>query len=189
MTRIIVSAFFGGLLALAALVSQASAASQTFNNPMQGPNRLDWCYNWGVGCGQQAANAWCVASGFQSATNFGIANDIGASAPTRLIGTGAVCDQGFCDGFAYITCYRPDPTVTYNSPVYNGNPPDWCVNWGVECGKGAADRYCQWRGHTVATGFAIANDIGGATPTRLIGTGAVCDQGFCDGFAYITCQN
>jgi hypothetical protein len=189
MTRIMVRAFFGGLLAIMALVSQASAASQTFNNPTQGPNRLDWCYNWGVGCGQQAANAWCVTRGYQNATNFAIANDIGGSSPTRLIGTGAVCDQGFCDGFSYITCYKPDPTVTYNAPTFNGNRLDWCENWGTGCGQQAANRYCVTRGHVAATGFAIANDIGASTPTRLIATGAVCDQGFCDGFAYITCQN
>jgi hypothetical protein len=76
-----------------------------FNNPMQGPNRLDYCYNWGVGCGQQAATAWCQAHGYAGgAVAFQEAHDIGASQPTRLIGTGAVCDQNFCDGFASITC-------------------------------------------------------------------------------------
>jgi hypothetical protein len=187
MLRLIICTAFGGLLTVLTLVAPASAATQTFGSPMQGPNRLDWCYNWGVGCGKQAADAWCVSKGFQNATSFSIANDIGASTPTRLIGTGAVCDQGFCDGFSSITCYKPS-AATFNAPMQGPNRLDWCFNWGVGCGKQAADAWCVSKGYSAATNFQIANDIGAATPTRLIGTGAVCDQGFCDGFAFITCQ-
>jgi hypothetical protein len=187
MLKSIICTAAGGVAAVIMLIGSASAATQTFGNPMQGPNRLDWCYNWGVGCGKQAADAWCVSKGYQNATNFGIANDIGASTPTRLIGTGAVCDQGFCDGFSQITCFKPS-TTTFNNPVYNGNRLDWCVSWGTGCGKAAADKFCQWKGFGAATGFQIANDIGASSPTRVIGTGALCDQGFCDGFNFITCQ-
>jgi hypothetical protein len=94
-----------GMAMAMGFVMPAAAENKTFNNPMQGPNRLDYCFNWGVGCGQQAATAWCQAQGYAcGAVAFQEAHDIGASQPTRLIGTGAVCDQNFCDGFASITC-------------------------------------------------------------------------------------
>jgi len=174
--------------ALLALAMPASAASQTFNTPNYGGDRLDWCQNWGVGCGKGAADAWCQWRGFQNATGFAIQHDIGGSTPTRVIGTGAVCDQGFCDGFQYITCFKPDPQpVTYNKPMWNGNRLDWCQNWGVGCGQGAANAYCQSKGHTQAASWSIDQDIGNVTPTRVMATGAVCDQGFCDGFQKITC--
>ena len=190
MLRTFICTVAGGMFAAVAFVGSASAATQTFNNPMHGPNRLDWCYNWGVGCGKQAADAWCASQGFTNAASFGIANDIGGTSPTRLMGTGAVCDQGFCDGFSQITCFKPSPTIiNYSSPIYNGNRLDWCVNWGTGCGAAAANAFCKWKGHAQAVQFAIAHDIGAASPTRLIGTGAVCDQGFCDGFALIRCQN
>jgi hypothetical protein len=189
MIRKIVLAMLGGLLAAFLSSVPASAETTQFNNPMQGGNRLDWCYNWGVGCGQQAANAWCVGRGYQSATAWQIANNIGGSSPTRLIGTGAVCDQAFCDGFSYINCTRPDPTQTFNNPMQGGNRLDWCYNWGTGCGQQAASAWCAAHGFDHATAWQIANNIGGSSPTRLIATGAVCDQAFCDGFQYITCTH
>jgi hypothetical protein len=176
--------------ALIALSAPASAGSQTFSEPMQGSNRLDWCLNWGTGCGAEAANAWCVANGFESASDFGIANDIGAQSPTRLITTGAVCDQPFCDGFSHITCFSATPTtVVYNQPKFNGSRLDLCVTWGQDCGQPAANAFCQWKGHASAVSYTVANDIGSSAPTRLIGTGALCDQDFCDGFGEIVCQD
>src|SRR5664279_4588782 len=104
----ILAAAFVSLLT-ATLPSPASAENRIFNAPMQGGNRLDWCYNWSVGCGAQAATAWCQAQGYSGgAINYSQAPNIGLSQPTRLIGTGAVCDQGFCSGFAQITCTRPN---------------------------------------------------------------------------------
>ncbi len=97
-------AALGGVMMALMVAAPASAETTSFGNPMHGPNRLDWCLNWGVGCGAEAAKAWCVSKGFAMATDFAIANDIGASSPTRVMATGAVCDQGFCDGFAHITC-------------------------------------------------------------------------------------
>lgn len=190
MTRTLASTVFGATLAALSLSAPASAGNQTFNNPMHGPNRLDWCLNWGAGCGAEAAQAWCVAKGFENVVDFGIANDIGGSDPTRLLSTGAVCDQGFCDGFAHITCHSAAPTtVVFNKPKFQGNRLDFCVTWGLGCGQEAADAFCAWKGHASAASFTIANDIGGSNPTRLISTGAVCDQEFCDGFGQITCQD
>jgi hypothetical protein len=189
MSRTAICSLFGGALALIAASQPASAGNQTFNNPSTSGDRLDWCMTWGQGCGAEAATAWCVAKGFENASDFAIAEDIGSSTPTRLLSTGAVCDQGFCDGFDYITCHSSAPTTTaYNKPKYQGDRLDYCLTWGQGCGQEAANAFCQWKGHASAQSFTVANDIGGSTPTRLISTGAVCDQGFCDGFGMITCE-
>lgn len=180
---------FGSIVVLGAFVATASAENKTFVNPMYGSNRLDWCRDWAVDCGKVAADAYCQSKGYQNATAFSEAVDIGASNPTRLIGTGAVCDQAFCDGFKAITCYKPSPTQAFHYPKYKGNRLDWCRGWSVGCGQAAADAFCKVMGYTNAVDFVEDNDIGATSPTRLIGTGAVCDQNFCDGFETITCTN
>ena len=175
--------------------SFAQAETQSFSNPKVGAQRLDLCLNWGTGCGKPAADAWCVSRGFTNSTSHVVANDIGASTPTRLITTGAVCDQGFCDGFAEVTCFKPGAPPppadiqVYVKPKFNGMRLDLCVDWGAGCGQPAAEKFCQSKGWATVQNYTIAHDIGAYAPTRLIGTGAVCDQNFCDGFKAITCSN
>ncbi|MFO1133335.1 MAG: hypothetical protein U1E16_15160 [Hyphomicrobiales bacterium] len=167
--------------------SQAFAGTETFFKPKQGGNRLDWCLDWSTGCGAPAANAWCKAKGFETATSFSQAPDIGLKHPTRLLSSGAVCDQGFCDGFAQITCASAGGT-TFANPKQGGNRLDWCLSWSTGCGAPAATAWCKAKGFGSASSFTIAENIGASSPTRLLATGAVCDQGFCDGFAQITCE-
>lgn len=177
------------LLCAFAMGGAALAIEKTFPKPKHGANRLDWCLNWGTDCGKPVANAFCKAKGYEKAKAFGIAKDIGAATPTRLISTGAVCDEPHCDGFTYITCEKAQiAMLTVLAPKYKGNRLDWCVDWSVGCGQQAATAFCKSRGFKLAVAFKIAPDIGAATPTRLIGTGAVCDQNFCDGFSTITCK-
>lgn len=168
----------------------AQAAEKTFNAPMWKGDRLDWCRDWSIGCGQAAADAYCKARGYQNAINFKQAANIGSTQQTRLIGTGAVCDQDFCDGFKAITCFKPSPTkVTITKPTWKGDRLDWCLNWATGCGKDAADAFCKAKGLKTAVRFAQAPNIGTTQKTRLIATGAVCDQDFCDGFKFIQCLN
>ena len=183
--------FFAVLALVAMTLSNAALAEQVaYSNPKVGSQPLDLCLAWGVDCGKPAADAWCVTKGFAESVDHTVAADIGASTPTRLLSTGAVCDQGFCDGFASITCSRPDPVEqVYLQPKINGNRLDLCVDWGTGCGAPAAKKFCQAEGWATAADYTVAQDIGASTPTRLIGTGAVCDQGFCDGFEAITCKN
>lgn len=169
--------------------SAAFAAAKKYINPIWGGDRLDWCFSWSAGCGKQAADAFCKAKGFDNAQGFSQAPDIGAVTPTRLISTGAVCDQNFCDGFSFIDCVSAAPTQqTFTKPKFKGNRLDWCFNWSVGCGEQAASAWCKSKGFAKASAWAMASDIGAVSPTRLIGTGAVCDQPFCDGFKWLVCQ-
>ena len=183
------------IISTMALAGAAHAENQAFANPKVSGDRLDLCLNWGSGCGKPAADAWCVSKGFVNSSSHVVANDIGASTPTRLITTGAVCDQGFCDGFAEVTCFKPSPLPppvagqVYVKPKFKGMRLDLCVDWGVGCGQPAAEKFCQSHGWSKATSYAVAHDIGAYAPTRLIGTSAVCDQDFCDGFKKIVCSN
>lgn len=170
-------------------VTAAQATETKFNTPMWNGDRLDWCLNGSTGCGKDAADAFCETRGYESAIKFEQAASIGSQQKTRLIATGAVCDQNFCDGFKSITCSTPRPTtVTINAPTWKGDRLDWCLNGSTGCGKGAADAFCRAKGLQNAVRFAQAINIGDRPQTRLISTGAVCDQGVCDGFRYIQCM-
>jgi hypothetical protein len=174
-----------------ALGGSAWAVEKTFPKPKQGGDRLDWCLNWGTDCGKPAADAFCKAHGYDKSNDFAEAADIGGSSPTRLISTNALCDQDYCDGFGYITCESAGGggQASFSKPKYKGKRLDWCVNWSVGCGQDAATAWCKTQGYANAIAFKMAPDIGLTKPTRLIGTGAVCDQAFCDGFKFITCSN
>jgi hypothetical protein len=192
--KTILAATASVIVSVITLASAAQAETQTFAKPKVSGDRLDLCLNWGSGCGKPAADAWCVSKGFTTSAGHVVANDIGASTPTRLITTGAVCDQDFCDGFAQVTCFKPGaPSApdmeTYHKPKFKGMRLDLCVDWGVGCGQPAAKKYCQLKGWATVDSYVVANNIGADNPTRLIGTSAVCDQDFCDGFKQIVCKN
>jgi hypothetical protein len=183
-----------GIIGIISFASAAHAETQAFANPKVSGQRLDLCLEWGTGCGKPSADAWCVGKGFTTSSSHVVAHNIGAVTPTRLMSTGAVCDQPFCDGFSQVTCFKPGappaPNLQgYNKPKFNGMRLDLCVDWGVGCGLPAAKKYCQNKGWATAHSYVIANNIGSYAPTRLIGTSAVCDQDFCDGFKRIVCKN
>ncbi|HET7714149.1 MAG TPA: hypothetical protein VFK86_00830 [Bauldia sp.] len=105
--RVAPAAAIGGTLILV-LTAHLSADTKTVEKPMFNGNRLDWCANWGADCGKPAAQAWCVAQGFKGVESFSKDPRIGESSPTRLIATGAICDDAKCHGFAEITCIKLD---------------------------------------------------------------------------------
>ncbi len=72
----------------------------------------------------------------------------------------------------------------FDRPSVDGVRIDWCLTWGTDCGKPAADRFCRDRGLSHATRFDIARAVG---PTRIIGSGQPCNDKRCDGFAFIEC--
>lgn len=84
----------------------STSSSAVFTNPRIDGKRLDWCKSWGKECGKNAANSFCRRHGFKRATKFGIAENIGARDPTRVIVGGQICNKDFCDGFSQIVCVQ-----------------------------------------------------------------------------------
>ena len=78
----------------------------TFERPMQGDLRLDECYEWGTGCGEKAASAWCKNKGFARAVDYPGENVGDRGLKTRLVGNQVVCDVTYCTSFIRITCER-----------------------------------------------------------------------------------
>jgi hypothetical protein len=63
-------------------------------------------------------------------------------------------------------------------------PLDWCRDWGVNCGKPAADAFCHSRGFAAAKKFEIAQNIG---RTATFTEHKICNNPDCDGFEMIEC--
>lgn len=80
--------------------------SQQFFAPSVGGNRVDWCLHWGAQCGEPAASAFCQRVGYDRASAWTIARNIGAQGPTVVLGNGALCANAGCDGFDSVTCVR-----------------------------------------------------------------------------------
>lgn len=173
-------------------ISAAEAASEVFTKPTYKGDRLAWCKEWGSGCGKGAANAYCAFLGFGDATDFSKAEDIGRQTPTRMIGNNQVCNKAYCDGFKSISCGKkaspkPDKQQAFDKPRWKGYRLDWCVKKDMGCGKDAADVFCKASGYAKASGFALALRVGITDPTKMIGSGAVCNTVICNGFQSIIC--
>jgi hypothetical protein len=78
------------------------------HHPSDGHNRIDLCLHWGMECAGEAADVYCKSLGFDRVSQWEPDPDVGATAPTVVIGTGQICDQPHCDGFASVTCVRED---------------------------------------------------------------------------------
>lgn len=82
----------------------------------------------------------------------------------------------------------PEVRKFYDHPTANGKRVDWCLKWGAECGKPAADAFCHTMGHKRAAEYEMDRDIGARSPTRTLGDGRVCADANCDGFTGIWCE-
>jgi hypothetical protein len=148
---------------------------------------LDWCRDWGVNCGKPGADAYCHQKGFGAAKRFEIAENIGR---TATFTEHKICNNPDCDGFNMIECVGT--ATVFETPwitaqfAYDARL-DWCREWGVNCGKPAADAYCQkQRGFPLgARRFEIARNAG---PTVTITERRICEGPTCDGFKVIECQ-
>lgn len=76
---------------------------QRFNQPTIGTKRLDWCKNWGHGCGEAAASYFCQEKGFSRASAWEEDRDIGN---TFVLGDNKECNMAGCDGFKFISCVK-----------------------------------------------------------------------------------
>jgi hypothetical protein len=162
--------------------------SQPFQKPRWKDQRLDWCLNWGADCGQPAADHFCKRRRYTGARDFRAEPNVGRSEPTRLAGSDQVCNEPFCTGFEYITCYGPVPANRiFAPPKWQETALDWCVSWGRDCGKPAADSFCRAQGFSESLYFQADSGVG-AKPTRLIGSDQICNGRNCVAFQIITCK-
>lgn len=165
-----------------------------YRKPRWNDQRLDWCFLWGKDCGQPAADHFCRRRRFTGARDFRAEPNVGTYEPTRGAGSNQVCNQPFCTGFEYITCFGPLPTdQVFAPPVWPLDSTkrqyrlDWCLNWENDCGKPAADAFCRAKGFPESI-FYISDPGVGTQPTMLIGTGQICNASFCTAFQMITCK-
>lgn len=80
-----------------------------------------------------------------------------------------------------------DNTFNYSNPKYKGYALDWCRVFENDCGKGAADAYCQAKGHLKAASWLKRNHPG--VKTMTIGQNSICNPQYhqCDTFSSIQC--
>ena len=73
-------------------------------------------------------------------------------------------------------------------PKWNGYALDWCKNFENDCGKPAADLFCQKKGYPQAISLVKLDRVN--VETMTIGQNAICDPRThqCDSFASIDCQ-
>lgn len=161
--------------------------SRTYEKPRYMDDRLDWCLNWGYNCGKPAALAFCHRRRFEDATAFE-AEVVGRSAQTRVMGTDQVCNGDLCTAFASITCSgRIGTDRVFANPAWKGYRLDACLVPGGYCGgRQAADRFCANNGFSDSLDSTPDREPGN-TPTRSIGTDAICEKG-CKGFQQIICR-
>lgn len=75
----------------------------------------------------------------------------------------------------------------FELPRINGALLDWCYNWGADCGKPAADRFCVMNDYAEAVDFGEKPGPLGE-PTMLISDGRICEADDCGTFEYIACE-
>ncbi|MFI0399089.1 MAG: hypothetical protein ACH34X_08420 [Thiolinea sp.] len=84
--------------------------------------------------------------------------------------------------------------ITYHNTTITiqGYRLDWCLKRGVQCGKPAADAWCELNNKTKlsshATAFKQATNIGRYASTYILGDKALCQSVSCDGFESIACE-
>lgn len=81
------------------------ADEHTYNKPKLNGNRVNYCESKGTGCGQDAADAFCDAKGYDDASDFEQSSVIPPGAKkSRFIGNGKLCKGPGCYAFKSITC-------------------------------------------------------------------------------------
>lgn len=69
-------------------------------------------------------------------------------------------------------------------PKVDGVALDLCRDWASDCGKPAADAWCQANGFLASSAHEVGNDL---PPTRVIASGQTCEDPGCDRIVSVTC--
>jgi hypothetical protein len=78
--------------------------------------------------------------------------------------------------------------ITFSNPRVNKRPVDWCLFPTKQCGKAAADRFCDIAHSGTAVRFRGERS---SEPTLILGTRQLCDRSkfdHCDRFSVIVCS-
>jgi hypothetical protein len=95
----------------------------------------------------------------------------------------------FIAGLAVLCCATSAfAKSTVSNPVIENHPVDWCLMPTKQCGKPAADRYCQMMKLGDADTF---ERVRSTERTIILGTKELCDTkrfDHCDRFSRIVCK-
>lgn len=69
------------------------------------------------------------------------------------------------------------------NPKVNGYYLDVCLYWATDCGKPAADAYCQYEGYTESVKFITEK----SHPTIVIGSEEICNEYYCGRIKQVNC--
>jgi hypothetical protein len=81
--------------------------TKIYFKPKIGGVRLNYCLSIGMGCGQEAADAFCDMKGFEDASDFNQSPPLPPNIKTRFIGSGKKCYGPVCYGFQSVECENP----------------------------------------------------------------------------------
>ncbi len=87
-----------------AVTYQSPAAYPAIRHPCNQSYYVDWCHEPDGGarsCGQSAADAFCALHGLGSATSWQRINSV---PPTKLLGSGRLCETAGCNSLSEIVC-------------------------------------------------------------------------------------
>ena len=156
----------------------------TFDDPTHHGKLVDYCLTFQDDCGKPAADRYCEEKHYGEAIDFPKRQSY--DEPTLTLEEHATCspEHNICNTFDYITCRVK--TQTFYDPKEHTYALDSCLEFETECGKPAADAFCENQGYGDATEFVL---IEAQEKTMTIGNHAVCDHDWheCSTFASITC--
>lgn len=95
----------------------------------------------------------------------------------------------FASATAFAESAKPVPMETrvFDTPRVDGYFVDRCLNWAKQCNGEAAQRFCEMNGYQGFTGWSW----GYMKPTRLLGSGQVCNLASptgCGGITRVICS-